>query len=147
MVKLSKGVRGDMMSLLEVSSSWLNDIAKGNIKTYWGKIMQAENPLIEEDKVMARLRKKHFNIEVIESFRTLAPILAERLAIVEYSHKNPDIKNMVPEISTYQDALEIAVAKWNLTEKEQCDLLELLITDETMQLIGVNEVNFKLENF
>ena len=114
---------------------WLNEIAKGKIKTQWGQMMATANPSEEEDKVTQRLREKNIPSEVIWSFTTIAPLLAERLAIAQYAKKNPQIMNVAPEVLNYQEALSIATKEWRLTEEEQSQLMNLLKTDETMKEI------------
>ena len=114
-------------------TDWLHEMAKGEIKTAWGEMLKAEDPMAEADKVFYRLRKR-VGDNVAIAFVTVAPLLAERLAIAEYSMKNPVINE--PEVLSYQEALSIALAEnHHLTAEELDKLLHLLKTDPTMKPI------------
>ena len=114
-------------------TDWLHEMAKGEIKTAWGEMLKSEDPMAEADKVFYRLRKR-VGDNVAIAFVTVAPLLAERLAIAEYSMKNPAINE--PEVLSYQEALSIALAEnHHLTAEELDKLLHLLKTDPTMNPI------------
>ena len=120
-------------------TDWLHEMAKGEIKTAWGEMLKAEDPMAEADKVFYRLRKRVGN-KVAVAFVTVAPLLAERLAIAEYSMKNPMINE--PEVLSYQEALGIACAENpSLTTEELDKLLRLLKTDPTMKPLRKEKQN------
>ena len=120
-------------------TDWLHEMAKGEIKTAWGEMLKAEDPMAEADKVFYRLRKRVGN-KVAVAFVTVAPLLAERLAIAEYSMKNPMINE--PEVLSYQEALSIALAENpSLTTEELDKLLRLLKTDPTMKSLRKEKQN------
>ena len=120
--------------LMTAPASWLNELAKGTIKTEWGKLMQAEDPAQETSrKVYSRLEPKAGH-EVALAFETVAPLLAERLAIAEYRKRNPRIEPVAPEVLSYQEALELATMEVpGLTTAEKQQILHLLKTDKSMQ--------------
>ena len=120
--------------LMTAPASWLNELAKGTIKTEWGKLMQAKDPAQEtSEKVYSRLEPK-VGHSVALTFEIAAPLLAERLAIAEYKKKNPRIAPVAPEVLSYQEALELASMEVpGLTTAEKQKVLDLLKTDESMQ--------------
>ena len=121
--------------LMTAPVDWLNELAEGPIRTQWGLMMQAENPAEEADEVYKRLKPKYGH-KVAFAFGVAAPLLAERLAIAEYKMKNPAIEPVAPEVLTYPEALAIATREvWDMTLTEQQQVLDLLKTDETMQVL------------
>ena len=48
--KIKRGL--NRMSLMKAPTAWLNELAKGTIKTQWGEIMKAENPNKETLKII-----------------------------------------------------------------------------------------------
>ena len=123
------------MSLMYAPVEWLNDLAKGTIKTAWGDMMKTKDPGAEGSKVYERLEPKYGH-NVAFGFGIAAPLLAERLAIAEYKLKNPQIEAVAPEVLSYQEALEIAMRETlPLTTDEEDAILKLLETDETMKVI------------
>ena len=125
-----------MGKLGSAPASWLNELAKGPIRTVWGDMMKTEFPAAGEDEVAARLKKKGVtDTFVIAGFLIAAPLLAERLAIAEYKLKNPSLEMVAPEILDYPEALLIASREWNLTEEQENEVMRLLRTDESMKVI------------
>lgn len=125
------------MSIMTAPVDWLHELAKGSIKTQWGQMMAAENPADEGDKVYARLKEQGVPRMVAAMFQSLAPLLAERLAIAEYALENPQIRAVAPEVNSYQEVLELALKENRfLTADELEQILQLLKTDETMQPIA-----------
>ena len=122
------------MGLMTAPVDWLHELAKGTIKTQWGQMMKADDPAEEvTEKVYHRLRMAYSD-KVVFAFETVAPLLAERLAIAEYKLKNPRIEPIAPEVLSFQEALEIAMTEvWHLTTEDKRKILYLLKNDESMQ--------------
>ena len=121
--------------LMTAPVDWLNELAEGPIRTQWGLMMQTENPAEEADEVYKRL-KEQYGQKVAFAFEIAAPLLAERLAIAEYKLKNPAIEPVAPEVLTYPEALAIATREvWDMTLTEQQQVLDLLKTDESMEVL------------
>ena len=120
--------------LMTAPAGWLNELAQGDIKTMWGELMKAENPAQEaSEKVYGRLEKKHGH-SVAFAFETVAPLLAERLAIAEYKQLDPSITPVAPELLNYQEALSLASMEVpSLTAQDKKTLLQLLKNDTSMQ--------------
>lgn len=114
---------------------WLHGIAKGTIKTKWGEMMKAENPLEEMDKLAETLRAdKKNSFKGVTEYLNLAPLLAERLAIAEYKLKNPMIEAAAPEVLSYQEVLEMAMRDCpTMQEEDLKTLLRLLKEDDMMK--------------
>ena len=122
--------------LMTAPAGWLNELAEGPIRTQWGLMMQAEYPAEEASQQVYQRLKPKLGHRVAFAFETVAPLLAERLAIAEYKLKNPAIEMVAPEVLDYQEALEIAMMEVpDLTPKEQQQLTNLLKKDKTMQVI------------
>ena len=120
--------------LIAAPISWLHDLAKGPVKTDWGKVVfKAEDPCEAADEILHRQEKDPKNEETaILAFQMVAPLLAERLAIAQYKLKNPRID--APEVLSYQEALEIALTEFpTMNQKEMTNLLELLKNDPSMK--------------
>lgn len=120
--------------LMTAPAGWLNELAQGSIKTMWGELMKAENPAQEaSEKVYERLEPKVGHSAAF-AFETVAPLLAERLAIAEYKQVNPSIAPVAPEILNYQEALSLASMEVpSLTAEDKKTLLQLLKNDTSMQ--------------
>ena len=121
--------------LLTAPTDWLHELASGPIATPWGKMMQAEYPPEEMDKVYHRLEPKYGHT-VTYAFLIAAPLLAERLAIAAYKQENPMIAPVAPEVLDCQEACAIVskeMAPQQLSSQQIGQVIELLQTDETMQ--------------
>lgn len=124
--------------LIATFPNWLHDLAKGPVKTQWGKVVfKAEQPCAEADKILHRQEKDPKNREwAMIAFQVVAPLLAERLAIAEYKLKNPRIAPEAPEVLNYQEALELALSEFpTMTKDDLLNLLELLKTDPSMKTL------------
>ena len=121
--------------LIFAPAMWLNEIAQSDlIRTKWGKIMQEEDPAEAADKEMDRLIAQGASNTLALAFATVAPLVAERLAIAAFKKRMPMFQE--PEVLSYQEALRLAMIEYPLlTMEEQQKLLDLLQTDETMQLL------------
>ncbi|MBS5581859.1 MAG: hypothetical protein KHX20_04630 [Megasphaera sp.] len=122
--------------LIALPPEWLHELAKGTVKTHWGKVVfKAKQPLEEADKIFDRQEQNPKNSTwAVMMFQTVAPLLAERLAIAEYKLKNPRIAPEAPEILNYREALELALKEFPTTNKsEMTNLLELLKNDPSMK--------------
>lgn len=121
--------------MLNIPAPWWNEIAKENkLKTPWGRkyFPMGRDELTEAmDAEANRLEKQGVSSPVISAFLTFAPMIAEPKAIREYAKKNPAIRNALPEVNSYQEAVIIASKEYRLTPAQQKELLNLLQT-ETM---------------
>ncbi|HJE83192.1 hypothetical protein [Megasphaera stantonii] len=124
------------MPLLTAPTPWLHDLAKGPIKTNWGKLLKADDPAEAMDKEFHRLKKEGYNLWATSAYLDVGLLLAERLAIAEYKLKNPMITPVAPEVLSYQEALELALKEYQAMSREDLQtLLKLLQTDELMKPI------------
>ena len=120
--------------LMTAPASWLNELAQGDIKTPWGEMMQAENPAEEASTNVYKRLEPNVGHSAAFAFETVAPLLAERLAIAEYKQVNPSIAPIAPEILNYQEALSLASMEVpDLTAKDKQNVLHLLKNDSSMQ--------------
>lgn len=65
---------------------------------------------------------------VIRAYQTVAPLLAENEALSRYFQKTADLqlRQALPEVTTPQEAVALAVAEFRLEPPEQTTLLFLL---------------------
>ena len=117
----------------------LNELAKGTIKTWWGDQMKLPDPSENLGKLETRLEKAGADVWTWSAFEVAAPLLAERLAIAEYTAEvQPDFGIVAPEVLSYREALEIAmkdIAPKTLSEEQQKKVMDLLRNDESMTVI------------
>ena len=123
------------MSLMTAPTQWLHEISRGTIKTMWGQMMKATDPVEKMDKIYEQMVERGHDKIVALAFVEIAPILAERLAIAQYAKKNPQIRTIAPEILSYQEALQIATKDHWLTKRQQKELLTLLMNHYSMKAL------------
>lgn len=115
--------------MLQVAAPIWNRIAEYGLATPFGEKFLTLNQQQMTDAQQLeydRLTKAGTSPEAAISFLTLAPLLLERKAISRYARSNPQIRDALPEVTSVQEALHMAIAGDRLNPKQTAELRTLL---------------------
>jgi hypothetical protein len=82
----------------------------------------------QSDQALLKLAAKQvkFATGIKEAWVTVAPLLIENQALTKFTAKNPNLKLLLPEVLTIQEALQTAKADYMLDEVELENLAQAL---------------------
>ena len=127
------------------------EISKGTIKTMWGQMMKATDPVEQMDEMFNKIVNAGYEQTVALAFVEIAPIVAERLAIAQYAKKNPQIRAVASrdiELSrSITDSYERPLANETTAKTITQSANESLINERNLnKQKQVNNQNIKVGN-
>lgn len=118
--------------MMQAPTEILNEIAQEpTLTTPWAKDLfsldQGNLTAAMEDQAL-RMEKAGYENKVILAYQTVAPLLAANIAISTYLLKtgNMELRAALPEVTTPEEGVQIAIAEFQLNEKQAKELLKLL---------------------
>lgn len=116
--------------MLQVAARVWNQVAAQGLATNLGKqlmTIKKDEDLIEAvDSLRERLLAKGLSPEVVRAYLLVGPLYAERMAIGELLMKRPQLMGALPEITSPDEAVQIATMEMNLTSSQQAEVKKLL---------------------
>lgn len=115
-----------------VPANLLNEIAKSQkLKFQWSHLLFSLNQQQKQDQLDHQadlLEQRGIPLKVVRLYQEIGPLLAENEAISRFSTAKGDsqIRELLPEIPTLQEALRVAEMQEPLTGSERLKLSRLL---------------------
>mgnify|MGYP001267665546 CR=1 FL=1 len=115
--------------MLNVAAPIWNQIAQLGTESQFGArflTMDQEEMTRAVQALADELESKGIHPEVVSAYLELAPLLAEREAISRYSRLNPQARTFLPEVTSVNEALLIAIRERYLNTSQVAQLRKLL---------------------